>query len=135
MEELKTLKNLKNVVSIDNVALKGSLSCDCGNESFYVYHSGKVTKGILAPYIIKKNNQLIVVAKCCCCGNVITIFDNNAATKIEKEKFIIPDLDDKFQVTLMYNYYPNNFKTNMYEELFVEIKNKDMKKAKILIEV
>lgn len=135
MEELQTLKNLKNIVNIDNVALKGSLFCDCGNESFYVYHSGKVTKGILAPYIIKKNNQLIVVAKCCCCGNNIRIFDSNNTTEIEKEKLILPNLDDKFQMMLMYNYYPNNFKTNMYEELFVEIKNKDMKKAKRLMEV
>ncbi len=137
MEELKTLKNLKNIVNIDNVSLKGTLYCDCGNESFYIYHTGKVTKGILAPYLIKKNKQLVVAAKCSCCGNLITIYNSNDIIKsenIEKEKFIIPNVDGKFHITLMYNYYPNNFKTNLYENLFIDIINNDMKKAKRLIE-
>lgn len=74
--QLRVLDNLRIVIERDEVALAGKLVCDCECEHFYIYHSGKQTKGILIPYLIKKNKQIAIKAVCERCGKEIIIYDS-----------------------------------------------------------
>ena len=73
---LRTLNYLDNIEEFNGVAISSKLRCSCGNCSFAFYHTGKQTRGILAPYIIRKNKQLILQAKCQKCGNIIEVFNS-----------------------------------------------------------
>jgi hypothetical protein len=55
-KKLRIIDSLENICEHNNVALEGDLICECGNHYFKIYHSGKQTKGIFAPYLIKKNH-------------------------------------------------------------------------------
>ena len=50
--KLRIINNLDNISENNNVTLEADLVCDCGNKYFKIYHSGKQTKGIFAPYLI-----------------------------------------------------------------------------------
>lgn len=50
------------------------------------------------------------------------------------EKFTLKNIKDSYEITLKYNYYKNDYKTNKFVECFIEIKNEDMKKVKQLYE-
>ena len=68
--------NIKILEEHDNVAMACQLICDCGCNHFIIFHTGKVTKGILAPYLIKKDKQIVIKAVCKDCGKSINIFDS-----------------------------------------------------------
>lgn len=141
MDSLRIIENLDNICEHDNVALEGDLICECGNKLFKIFHSGKHTKGILAPYLVNKDNQILIEAKCTCCGYRIKLYDssidgNNKSNSVEKntKQFIILNDGDEYKIHLMYNYYEENFKTNSFEECFIEISNSKLKKARRLYE-
>lgn len=46
-KQLRIFDNLRILIERGEVALFGKLVCDCECEHFYVFHSGKQTKGIL----------------------------------------------------------------------------------------
>ena len=69
--KLRIIDNLNIYEIHDNVAIAGKLMCDCGCHLFSIYHTGKVTKGILAPYLIKKDKQIVIKAVCKDCGKII----------------------------------------------------------------
>ena len=139
--KLRVIDKLENICEHNNVALEADLVCECGNAFFKIYHSGKQTKGILAPYLLKMNNQIIIEAKCTCCGNSIVIYDS----EIDGTKRCLSNKDDKklfnilndayvYKVHLMYNYLEKNFKTNLFEDCFIQIYNSKFKKPRKLYE-
>lgn len=75
MNKLKILDYLINICEFDGVAIEGNLQCSCFCNSFSIYHSGKQTKGIWSPFLVRKNKQLCIKAVCSCCGKSIIIYD------------------------------------------------------------
>ena len=67
--DLRIIDNLTNIIEHDNVALEGELICDCENARFEIHHSGKQTRGILAPYLVKKDKQILRR-----CSNVVLMY-------------------------------------------------------------
>ena len=140
-EQLRIIDNINIIEEHDNVAMACRLVCDCGCNHFIIFHTGKVTKGILASYLLKKDKQIIIRVVCKDCGKSIVIFDSNidgmkhiTRDSFSEEKFKIKNIDENFEIILKYNYYPKDYKTNNFLECFIEIKNKDMKKYKQLYE-
>lgn len=134
--QLRIFDNLRILIERDEVALSGKLVCECGCEHFYIYHSGKQTKGILTPYLIRKDKQIVIKAVCERCGKEIIIYDSKIdgiKPLMNKgylvEKFTLKNIKDSYEITLKYNYYKNDYKTNKFVECFIEIKNEDMKKV------
>ena len=139
--KLRIIDNIKILEEHDNVAMACQLICDCGCNHFIIFHTGKVTKGILAPYLIKKDKQIVIRAVCKDCGKSIIIFDSKIdgikpimCDTYPEEKFQIKNIDENFEIVLKYNYYSKDYKTNKFVDCFIEIKNKDMKKLRQLYE-
>ena len=144
---LRTLEYLDNVTEFNGVAISAKLRCSCGNYSFAFSHTGKQTKGILAPYIVSKKRQLILQAKCQNCGKTIEVFNSTldgtrAKSQVETCEFatlVLPkSRETKLEVILKYNYFPEKMKengeySNNFENCFVYIV-KDGQEGKALIE-
>ena len=140
-DELRILSNLNIYETHDNVAIAGKLICDCGCSLFSIFHTGKVTKGVLAPYLVNKDKQIVIKAVCKDCGKSIIVFDSKidginplVGNLYTSEKFLIKNIKEDFEITLKYNYYPKDFKSNKFIECFIDIKNENMKKVKQLYE-
>ena len=133
--KLRILDYLDDIKEFNGEAISGKLRCTCGNHQFEFFHTGRQTKGILAPYIIRKNKQLILRAKCVCCGEIIDVYNSmidgtNSKTQEESHDFIpfvIPKIEkDEFEVVIKYNYWIKQFKengeySNLFEECFIYI--------------
>ncbi len=143
--KLRLLDYLDNIEEFNGVAISAKLRCTCGNCSFVFSHTGKQTRGILAPYIIKKNKQLVLNAKCNLCNNEIVVFDSridgsNAKDSVKIQDFatfVTPKCSD-FEVIIKYNYWRENLKengsySNQFENCFIYIIEND-KESKALIE-
>ena len=74
--KLRILDFLTDIQEVNGVALSARLQCTCGCSDFNFLHTGKQTRGIFAPLIIKKNGQLVLKATCHCCGNSIIVYDS-----------------------------------------------------------
>ena len=61
MDELRIINNLEIIEEIDNIALKGKLKCNCGCNEFYIYHTGKQTKGILSSDLLNTKSKLLLM--------------------------------------------------------------------------
>ena len=118
---LRILKYLDNIEEFNGVAISAKLRCTCGDCFFAFSHTGKQTKGILAPYIIRKNKQLILQAKCRSCGKTIEVFNSALDGSRAKEQagtyeftaFALPKSKaSEFEVVVKYNYFPDKFKEN-----------------------
>ena len=140
--KLRIIDNLNIYEIHDNVAIAGKLMCDCGCHLFGIFHTGKVTKGILAPYLIKKDKQIVIKVVCKDCGKSIIIFDSKidgvrpltCNNTYEEKAFLIKNINANFEIDLKYNYYPEDFMSNKFVDLFIEVKNEDIKKKKRLYE-
>ena len=144
---LRILEHLYDVEEINGVSVSAKLRCACGNFSFTFSHTGKQTKGILAPYIVRKDKQLILRARCPKCGRVIEVFNSaldgtraRAEAEIhEFSAFALPkSMEDEFEVVVKYNYFPEKLKengvySNSFEDCFVYI-IQNGKEGKALIE-
>ena len=62
--KLRIIDNIKILEEHDNVAMACQLICDGGCNHFIIFHTGKVTKGILAPYLIKKDGRMTTFFYC-----------------------------------------------------------------------
>ena len=138
---LRIIDNISVIEERDDVAMACQLVCDCGCNHFSIFHTGKVTKGILAPYLLRRDKQIVIRAACKYCGKSIIIFDSKIdgikpiiCDIYPEEKFQIKNIDENFEIVLKYNYYPKDYKTNNFVDCFIEIKNKDMQKSKPLYE-
>ena len=143
--KLRLSEYLKNVEEFNGVAISAKLHCTCGNCAFTFSHTGKQTKGILAPYIIKKNKQLVLKANCSKCGNEIVVYNSQidgSTPKIAEEThefttFATKNLSE-FEVVIKYNYFPEKLKedgnySNQFEDCFIYIIDNG-KETKALIE-
>lgn len=145
--KLRILNNLVEIKENDGVAISAILSCECGHRRFRFFHTGKQTKGVLAPYIIKKNGQLRLVAQCACCGKNIEVYNSSVdGSSLKNDRqvteflpFITPKTaEDKFEIAIKYNYLVKQFKengeySNQFEDCFIYI-IKNGKEGKALIE-
>ena len=111
MDELRLINNLEIIEEINNAALKGKLKCNCGCNEFYIYHTGKQTKGILSPEIVKHKKQVVINAQCVNCKEIIKIFDSTIdsikpinAKQYEFKKLVLKKDIDTFKIIIMYNY-------------------------------
>ena len=142
--KLRILDYLTDIEEINGVAFSAKLQCPCGSTEFVFSHTGKQTKGILAPYI-KKDNQLALKARCSKCKNEIVVYDSlidGANPKVAKESreftpFVIPK-SQEFEVIIKYNYLPENITesgeySNRFENCFIYLLE-NHKEAKALIE-
>ena len=143
--KLRILDYLTDIEERNGVAFSAKLQCSCGSTKFAFFHTGKQTKGIFAPYIIKKSNQLALKAKCNRCNNEIVVYDSQvdgAKPKAAKESreftpFVIPK-SPEFEVIIKYNYLPENITesgeySNRFENCFIYLLEND-KETKALIE-
>ena len=145
--KLRILDFLTDIQEVNGVALSARLQCTCGCSDFNFLHTGKQTRGIFAPLIIKKNGQLVLKATCHCCGNSIIVYDSekdgtqacgNCLTG-EFVPFVSKSLPNNFPVMIKYNYFPETFKngevySNQFENCFVYIVDDNGKEGKALIE-
>ena len=145
--KLRLLDYLDDIREHNGVAMSSKLRCTCGNSTFEFFHTGKQTKSILAPYIIRKNKQLILQAKCRSCGKTIEVFNSaldgsRAKTQegtFEFTAFALPkSRGTEFEVVVKYNYFPEKFKengeySNSFENCFIYIVQNG-KEGKALIE-
>ena len=145
--KLRILDFLTDLKEVNDVALSARLQCTCGCSDFRFLHTGKQTKGILAPLIIKKNGQLALKAVCHSCGNSIIVYDSeidgarahtNGLTS-EFVPFVSKSFPHNLSVAVKYNYFPEKFKSgevysNQFENCFIYLLNDSGKQGKALIE-
>ena len=144
--KLRVLDFLTDVQEVNGVALSAKLQCTCGCTNFYFSHTGKQTKGILAPYIVKKKGQLILKALCHSCGNSIIVYDSEKdGTRTSDNRlttefvsFVPKSLPNNLSVVIKYNYFPEKFKengeySNSFENCLIYIVENG-KEGKVLIE-
>lgn len=145
---LRLLDYLTDIQEFNSVSISAKLQCTCGSTEFEFLHTGKQTKGILSPFIVKENGQLILKAICPCCKNSITVYDStkdgvhasNKEITNEFIPFVAPrSLPTHFSVVIKYNYYPEKLKeretySNQFENCFIYIMNKNGEEGKALIE-
>lgn len=141
MDELRLINNLEIIEEINNAALKGKLKCNCGCNEFYIYHTGKQTKGILFPDIIRHKKQVVINAQCVNCKEIIKIYDSTIdgiepinTKKYEFKKLVLKKDIDRFKIIMMYNYYKEDYKTNKFIECFIDVESEKLKKVKRIIE-
>ena len=139
--DLRIINNLEIIDEIDNVALKGKLKCNCGCNELYIYHTGKQTKGILSSDIVKHKKQVVINAQCVNCKEIIKIFDSTIdgikpinAKQYEFKKLVLKKDIDTFKITIMYNYYKEDYKTNKFVECFIDVESEKLKKNKRMFE-
>ena len=141
MDELRIINNLEIVEEVDNVALKGKLKCNCGCNEFYIYHTGKQTKGILSSDIVKHKKQVVINAQCVNCKEIIKIFDSTIdgiesinTKQYEFKKLVLNKAIDTFKITIMYNYYKEDYKTNKFADCFIDVESEKLNKSKRIYE-
>ncbi len=133
MNPLRILSNLTDIQEHNGVALSADLRCSCGGEVFELSHTGKQTKGILAPLILPRDGQLCVMARCPVCGASVCLYDSRADGRNPRETDKVPATPltmkqgTEWQITVRLNYLPERFQTdtgvysNHFENLFVDI--------------
>ena len=145
--KLRILDFLTDIQEVNGVALSAKLQCTCGCSDFNFLHTGKQTKGIFAPYIVRKKRQLRLKAVCPVCNNFIILYDstqdgkpaNETSFACEYEPLNINTLSNPFGVAIKYNYFPENLKirevySNQFENCFIYILDNNGKEGKPLIE-
>ncbi len=133
MTPLRILSNLTDIQEHNGVALSAALRCSCGGEVFELSHTGKQTKGILAPLIIPRDGQLCVMASCPGCGASVCLYDSRVDGSKPRAADTIPvtplsmKQGREWQIRVRLNYLPEHFQTdtgvysNHFENLFVDI--------------
>lgn len=145
--KFRILDNLTNIKEYNGVSLSANLQCSCGGTEFQFWHTGKQTKGILSPFIVRNKHPLVLKAVCPNCHHSIIVYDSGtdgADAHIEDcvKKFELFDsnkVSKQFPVVIKYNYLPEKFKTgerysNEFENCFIYIIDKNGKEEKALIE-
>ena len=133
MSKLRIIDNLKILKEVDKVAIEASLICDCGNEWFHVLHTGKKTKGLLSPWLVKNNKQISIMCKCRDCGKIISVCDTtiDGLNPLHIEKLNYAELaitgKDVFKIILYYN-YQEDYMTDRFYDCFIHAIDEDGKK-------
>jgi len=121
-------------ISHKNVAFRAKLKCTCGCNSFSITHSGRLIKLLGWVNLSKKDSQLSIKCRCSSCQKEYVIYDSSIDGANPKgnivNEFSMLELRKKtvFNIRLSYNYYENNFKTDDFESLFIDLKYIDSEK-------
>jgi len=144
MEKLKLIDNLCCIEEIENCALKGDLVCSCGNEFFSVFYNGKLTKGILAPDLVRNKGTLFVEGRCTVCGEKIMIFDSiTMGNPKKRSKSVQSDIVGQnliqyglrpLNVRVLLNYMPDKMKSDDFEDFYIEAREMNTTKWKRIVE-
>ncbi len=146
--KLRIVEYLTDIEEVEGVALSANLCCSCGGRRFYFSYKGKQTKGILAPYLVKKGGQLVVKAICSRCKNAFVMYDSGLdgrhakpwKTDMKYADFALPtNRSDSYEVVVKYNYYPEKFKedgvySNAFEDCFAYLTDKNGKEKALFEE-
>ncbi len=145
--KLRILDFLVDIEEVSGIALSAKLKCSCGATKFNFLHTGKQTKGFLAPFIIRQKRQLLLKAVCPICKNEIIIYDSTQdgasaykkSSVCEFKPLAINTLSNPFAVAIKYNYFPEKFKiggeySNQFENCFIYILDNNDKEGKALLE-
>ena len=134
MSKLRIIDNIKILTEVDEIAMEASLVCDYGNESFRVLHTGKKTKGILSPWLVKANKQISVMCKCGNCGKELIVcvstIDGLNPLLIEKPNYAELAIKGKnvFKIILYYNYQKEDYMTDRFYDCFIHAIDENGKK-------
>ena len=143
---LPYLTNIKeysglNIGTLKNepCAIEATLACSCGNDKFKIIHTGKQTKGILAPLIINKEKQLRVIAVCPECAKRIEIYNSSEYNHRNDFSDFSFANTSVWQIKLMYNYYNHKMKfegeySDSFEDFFADIFTENNKPKRLLEE-
>ncbi len=144
--KLRILDYLNDIREYNDASISAKLQCTCGCSNFEFSHTGKQTRGILAPLIIKKNGQLILKAVCPC-GNSFAVYDStqdgtnarNTDSQYDFAPLTVKSFPNQLSVVIKYNYYPEKLKlgesySNQFENCFIYITDENGKEGKALIE-
>lgn len=134
-------KNFINEVNHENVALEATLKCDCGSQSFNIMHTGKEKKGLFGGIsLVKKDGQICIKAICKSCCQAFVLYDSaidgsnpKEAPATEYTKLTIKE-HDIFKVNMKYNFMKENFKTDRFEGIAIDIQDEDSKKERRIYE-
>lgn len=145
--ELRVSEYLTDIQEQEGALLEAKLKCTCGNTEFEFYHTGKQTKGILAPFLTRKKKQLVLKAICPWCQNSMIVYDSrvDGTHPIESDasEEFVPFMSNKvpkaFPILLKCNYVPENMKlgdkySNQFEDCFISILDKNGKEKQVLME-
>ena len=126
--KMRNESNFVHMLNHSNVALEADFQCDCGNDTFRIYHTGKQHKSILGNVSIKKRaGQLIIQCNCSKCLKQYTLFDSTKdgirpkGTSTEEFSSIEINGETLFKINLKYNFSEENFKTDRFEMFFMEV--------------
>ena len=125
----------KGTLKNESCAIEATLTCSCGNDKFKIIHTGKQTKGILAPLIINKEKQLRVIAECPECANRIEIY--NSSEDNSRNNFFDFSFSNisVWQIKLMYNYFQQKMEfEGEYSDIFADIFTENNKPKRLLEE-
>ena len=149
MKKLSVLPYLSNIKEYNGLntgtlknepcAMEATLTCSCGNNKFKIIHTGKQTKGILSPLIIKKEKQLRVMAVCHECANRIEIYNSSEDNCLNEFSDFSISNTSVWQIKLMYNYYLRKMKfegdySDSFEDFFANIFTESHKPKRLLEE-
>lgn len=129
----------KGTLKNESCAIEATLTCSCGNDKFKIIHTGKQTKGILAPLIINKEKQLRVIAVCPECANRIEIYNSSEDNSRNNFSDFSFSNTSVWQIKLMYNYFHQKMKfegyySDSFEDFFADIFTENNKPKRLLEE-
>ena len=141
VEHLRIINNLDEIIEMNNESLSGKLRCSCNCTDFNIYHTGKQTKGILTSDIVKYKLQIVIEAKCIKCNKSIRVLDTSIdgiktkeIEQFEFKKLILKKHIDTFNITMMYNYYKEDYKTNNFVDCFIDVGSDEIKTKRRIYE-
>ncbi|HBG33121.1 MAG TPA: hypothetical protein DEG42_01635 [Acholeplasmataceae bacterium] len=138
MGTLNVLGLLENIEERDSSALRGLLTCSCGNDHFRLYYQGKRTRGIFSHDIVKSKGNLKIEAVCTSFVKKIEIYDALARKEIRGKDpdsiLYVPFDEVSHKIRLSYNYLPEHYKTDFFETIFIEINSRVEDKWHTIVE-
>lgn len=121
--------NLVQVKEYNHAALEGDLVCDCKNETFFIFHTGVQKKRLFgSPILKKKEKQIVIKAKCSHCSKEYVLYDSTLDSShskgqaLEHFEVFTTKSNSPLLIRMLYNFFPENFKTDLYEMVFIEAK-------------
>ena len=134
MKPLRIVSSLTDIQEHNGVSLSATLRCACGGEVFEIFHTGKQTKGLLAPLILPRGGQLCVMARCPACGEAVCLYDSRTDGRHPQEADHVPvtplimKQGSEWRIDIRLNYFPEQLRTdageysNNFETLFADIR-------------
>lgn len=126
---MRNEQNFTNEIRHGHAALETGFKCDCGNETFFIHHSGLLHKGIFGGISLRKRKKQLRI-KCLCsqCAKEYLLFDSAKDGDAPKEapdyEFHPLDINGEtvFGIKLRFNFLEENFKTDRFEMFFLDIR-------------